>query len=881
MRFPARINRWLRGTEAVERRWILLFLILCLFAVLMDVAHAATRTVRMDLVKRQTNGRFDAEFPTGVDSSPLTWVGIPAIQITRDVTDACNLNLRTLGGLAGTNALTATLAKESGTLPAGCTASTNGLTGTPTATTAPTLLQWRATDGGTPVLSNYFTLEVVAPAGTDSVGPVQVTGLAAAGGTGNVSLSWDQTSDPYGSGAASGVASYEVLLDGAVVATVAAPSPHQQGQFTAYAVGGANGTQSATRSGANLTMSSGGTGLGASSAQYYGTGVTVTGDVVATLKFTGFSGAVTTSTAGWAVVADPADAQGDAVYGTCRVRDSDDKVNNRYLVTSPGTAANGAFTAAQSTPLWLRLLITPSGVQCLTSSNGNDFTATEAARALSLGTAPYILAFHASGTSGTTTTAALEQVSIVPTTARMSYVHTTNVGGSYQIRAKDSAGNYATASTAVSATPTSVVETCTGDPAPQLVLDDNFDSSPAGTVAWVSGTSYARGTVRKSPANSLDYYCRDTCSGATDPSASSQWAAATNDAVWNAANCRGWDSYSPSQDTCPAPSTTRARSGARSLRVQLTFHQGGSSIPSLWVSGTTYSVGDEVASTDNFKRYIRKTNGAGTTDPKNDATNWERTDWYHKGDYGPTADVAHRTELTMLAPSGGLHIGDDIWYGFSVYLPSGLDLSAFQSYLFPWQLHDAPDPGEISRNPPLWLSLFGSATPQPANLASVDPVTAGVDPTEWRLGGWWDADAIQTTRTYDGNYSAGSALGAWKPNDTAKWTDFVIHYRPHYLANQGITEVWKDGVKIDMNGAAAGEAYFGANSPNDQSAPYLKMGIYTRNWAPSELVPRDWPKSVEYYIDAVKVALAPATPYASSDTTSCAYRAVAPSGTIH
>jgi hypothetical protein len=42
----------------------------------------------------------------------------------------------------------------------------------------------------------------------------------------------------------------------------------------------------------------------------------------------------------------------------------------------------------------------------------------------------------------------------------------------------------------------------------------------------------------------------------------------------------------------------------------------------LWVSGTTYSIGNVVFSPINFLSYRRKTNGAGTTDPSLDSTNW-------------------------------------------------------------------------------------------------------------------------------------------------------------------------------------------------------------------------------------------------------------------
>jgi hypothetical protein len=41
-----------------------------------------------------------------------------------------------------------------------------------------------------------------------------------------------------------------------------------------------------------------------------------------------------------------------------------------------------------------------------------------------------------------------------------------------------------------------------------------------------------------------------------------------------------------------------------------------------WVTGTTYARGDKRWSPINFKTYRRKTNGAGSTDPSADSTNW-------------------------------------------------------------------------------------------------------------------------------------------------------------------------------------------------------------------------------------------------------------------
>lgn len=43
-----------------------------------------------------------------------------------------------------------------------------------------------------------------------------------------------------------------------------------------------------------------------------------------------------------------------------------------------------------------------------------------------------------------------------------------------------------------------------------------------------------------------------------------------------------------------------------------------------WVSGTTYAVGARVWSLLNQQLYRRTVAGAGTTDPRDDATNWDR-----------------------------------------------------------------------------------------------------------------------------------------------------------------------------------------------------------------------------------------------------------------
>ena len=45
---------------------------------------------------------------------------------------------------------------------------------------------------------------------------------------------------------------------------------------------------------------------------------------------------------------------------------------------------------------------------------------------------------------------------------------------------------------------------------------------------------------------------------------------------------------------------------------------------SIWITGTTYAIGDVRFSPSNFQSYRRKTAGAGSTDPASDTTNWAR-----------------------------------------------------------------------------------------------------------------------------------------------------------------------------------------------------------------------------------------------------------------
>lgn len=52
---------------------------------------------------------------------------------------------------------------------------------------------------------------------------------------------------------------------------------------------------------------------------------------------------------------------------------------------------------------------------------------------------------------------------------------------------------------------------------------------------------------------------------------------------------------------------------------------GGGGDPAVWVSGTSYTAGKVVWSPSDYQYYMRKSAGAGTTDPSSDTTNWHPT----------------------------------------------------------------------------------------------------------------------------------------------------------------------------------------------------------------------------------------------------------------
>jgi hypothetical protein len=141
---------------------------------------------------------------------------------------------------------------------------------------------------------------------------------------------------------------------------------------------------------------------------------------------------------------------------------------------------------------------------------------------------------------------------------------------------------------------------------------------------------------------------------------------------------------------------------------------------------------------------------------------------------------------TGVTPIG--HLGSEVWWGWSVYIPSD------------WTFETGYAPETIMQ--------VAAAGRSPAFEIQVD----GADfKTYTRSGyGTQGASTIKTTRTSTTPISRGA------------WTDFVVHAK-WSAGSDGVLEVWKNGAQIvDWTGPTAYSDW--------TSAPYAKWGVYKWSW---------------------------------------------------
>lgn len=409
-------------------------LVLGLFA-----AFAASADIPADLslgrLVPTPSGIVDTRYRDGDDGTPaipLLWGTCPTVTLTDG--GACTTNLRTLCNLVEAGSPAATLTLLSGTLPTGCSISGDGITGTVSAAGTSQIVV-RATRNADIADTAAFTVTATA-SGTDSADPTIPLALAGVDNAdGTATLSWEASGDPNVAGVVTGVASYQVKLGGAAIATVTAPSANVQPLLAATEIGTDTG-ESSTQSGARWTLAYSGTGLGATSDNIFGRLAQVSGDYTATLKLTSYTPTVgTAGSVGIAARASNSVAGAISVYS--RWRDTDDKCNQRYRTSTGGTASNGALSSSTYTPgsMWIKQARVGDSFTTYCSSNSGQTWTVTSAQTVSPGATVYLGPFVTSGSTGNAATAVVDEF-VVTQSGSVSYAYT-GAGGTFAVNAFD------------------------------------------------------------------------------------------------------------------------------------------------------------------------------------------------------------------------------------------------------------------------------------------------------------------------------------------------------------------------------------------------------------------------------------------------------------
>ncbi|QNF34721.1 heparin lyase I family protein [Adhaeribacter swui] len=150
------------------------------------------------------------------------------------------------------------------------------------------------------------------------------------------------------------------------------------------------------------------------------------------------------------------------------------------------------------------------------------------------------------------------------------------------------------------------------------------------------------------------------------------------------------------------------------------------------------------------------------------------------------------------------------WYGMSLYMPSGnwQTEKDGDGWDIITQFHGTPDSGDGSRVPPISMSVIQGRLVLTVNYSS---------------------------KRYNKNPDGRKRFDLG-PVVKDKWVDFVYHIKYSYKSD-GKLELWKNGSKV--------VSYTGPNTYNDAVTPYLKMGVYKRNW--------DYVSKRVIYVDDVRI----------------------------
>ncbi len=188
--------------------------------------------------------------------------------------------------------------------------------------------------------------------------------------------------------------------------------------------------------------------------------------------------------------------------------------------------------------------------------------------------------------------------------------------------------------------------------------------------------------------------------------------------------------------------------------------------------------------------------------------------------------VAGRTRAELLRPqlsnwtgdaNGPFGVGDEVWYGFSVYIPTTWtdDGTGNQSTSIQ-QLHDTPDPD----------------------------ASGNIDWSKGRapiLSFQFDGSNWMFVSMSGGPYPATPVWHSWNGGAVAKgaWTDFVVHAK-WYNDSRGVLQIWKNGTQV-VNAT-------GPNTLENVLPAYFKLGIHKWIWNTPSVTSRT------AYYDALRIA---------------------------
>ena len=172
--------------------------------------------------------------------------------------------------------------------------------------------------------------------------------------------------------------------------------------------------------------------------------------------------------------------------------------------------------------------------------------------------------------------------------------------------------------------------------------------------------------------------------------------------------------------------------------------------------------------------------------------------------------------------NGPFRAGDEVWYGFSIYIPSNwVNDAAYTTGggEILHQIHEQPDYNNWAKNRTSFLVLLAEA----GNFRWV----SRWDSCSASQSCWKPFGVERTPSTYVGPMKKGG------------WTDWVIHAKWSY-GSTGLLEIWRDGKKVATQ--------TGPNAYNTQQAGFFKLGLYKWSWKNLSIGSR----VAEY--DAVRIA---------------------------